>query len=215
MRFACTDRVPKVTAGSLCPARRQKLSGVLQWTTVNVLIFDTGRLFLPHPDPTPLSLFLSRSGSLGQTESRCLTARPQPNLTPQHAYSHSVLPHLLNVLVSLEDICHLFCCSSWISSDADRKAADTGETKAGFNSVLSNVIVPYWCSTWDSHLGWWLIWVTCWVLTDGGVMSEHHSWSFVALTATQVSFWAIVCFCWAFYVYHPTYGVALWFNKWL
>ncbi|KAM7384358.1 hypothetical protein PAMA_011622 [Pampus argenteus] len=48
---------------SRAQARRLKLSRVLEWTTVNALIFDTDRLFVFHPDPaaTPITLALSPS----------------------------------------------------------------------------------------------------------------------------------------------------------
>jgi len=133
--------IPEVTACSLCPAIWQKLSRVLQWTTVNVLIFDTGRLFPAHPDPTPLSLSVSLTVSLPlslrvsrsdreQMLSHTTTTKPDTT-TRTLPFCH--LP-LAKCILSLEDIYHQFHCSSWISSDTVRKEGKNYAAKAGFKS---------------------------------------------------------------------------------
>ena len=82
---------------------------MLQRTTVNVLISDTGRLFLLTPRPCPaLSHCLPLPLSLGVTGSDReqmlhYTATTEPDTaTRTLPFCHLLL---LNVLVSLEDIC--------------------------------------------------------------------------------------------------------------
>ena len=140
MEFALhrTEQIPEVqTARSLCPARRQRLSRALQQTTLNVLIFDTGRLLLSHSDPTPLSLppslhlslalspslsspaslSLPVTGSDRQQMLRC-TATTEPDTTTRTRL-----------------LCHIRSFNALVPvfGGAERKAVDADGSKAGFN----------------------------------------------------------------------------------
>ena len=134
-------------------AHRQKLSRVYR-TSLNVLIFDTCRLFRPPPRPyLAPSLFLSLSfingslpfspGSPGQTESRCLTTWPQPNLTPQHK-----TPNLSSPLVTSISLCGRHCapvyCLYWISSDSMEVLINQILDSTQCNPICLSTIVWYW-----------------------------------------------------------------------
>lgn len=140
MEFACTDRVDPRGDGAQPLSRsqrRQRLSRALQRTTLNALIFDTGRLLLSHSDPTrlslppslslrhclPLPLSLTVTGS-DREQMLHGTATTEPDTTTR------TLPlchiRLFNALDPAEDICPVL-------GDAERKAVDANESKAGFN----------------------------------------------------------------------------------
>lgn len=139
MKFGCTDRVhPRGDGMQPLSNSQTKLSRLLQWTTVNVLIFDTGHLFLPHPDPTLLSLSLSLTVALPLSLRVTGSDREQMlnhTATTKLDTATRIPPFCHLPLLKVLDICHPFYCPFWISSDTDRKAVETDETKAGFNSV--------------------------------------------------------------------------------